>query len=125
VLKEVKSWVNEHKENGSLIGIIGAPVLWLVIGFALSTLFISCEAEADWLFPEGPVLYFYGEVDSKNPFCKGYDAEFSSNLGLRQTLWQAEGIKLKGQYTHHSCAFKIDDSSYDALGFGIEWQIGD
>ena len=123
-MNKIKAWIKEHKENGSLVGIVGAPILWLVIGIALSTLFYSCEAKASWLFPEGPVLYFYGEADKNNPFCFGEGNEISSNVGIRQTLYRNGGISIKSQYTHHSCAFKADDNSYDALGFGVEWQIG-
>ncbi len=123
-MNKIKQWIIDKKENGALVGIIGAPVIWLLLGFGLSALFVSCQAKADWLFPEGPVLFFYGDVDKKNPFCEGSSSEISSNVGIRQTFYRNGGIKIGGQYTHHSCAFKRDAGSYDALGFGLEWEIG-
>jgi len=125
-MDKIKQWIIDHKENGSLIGIVGAPILWVLLGLALSALFYSCSAKADWLFPDGPVLYFYADFDRNNPFCEGGrdTTEISSNVGIRQTVFRKNGVSLIGSYTHHSCAFKVDDASYDALGFGIEWQIG-
>lgn len=123
-MNAIKQWIEDKKKNGSLVGLVWAPIMWLLIGIAVSTLFWSCEAEADYLFPEGPVMFMYADFPKDTPFCDGGGNEINSNAGIRQMFYKKGPVALTAHYTHHSCAFLKDKNVYDAVGFGIEWHIG-
>ena len=62
-----------------------------------------------------------------SPQCEadGLDDRLTSNLGARINLYESEDGKFSNdfQYTHHSCAFNVDEAGYDAFGFQLDYKI--
>jgi len=62
-----------------------------------------------------------------SPFCVtgGIDDRTTSNIGVRGNVYESSDSKfrLNGKYTHHSCAFNVDDRGYDAIGVELEYQL--
>ena len=53
------------------------------------------------------------------------DDQTTSNVGLKYHLFESldERFKTNIKYTHHSCAFYVDDQQYDAFGLELEYKL--
>lgn len=119
----MKKIIEEWKKSGAWAGIVGAPLGVLGLILIISTLFYSCEAKADWLFPEAPIISLYVEAAESNPFCASdVRNELSSNISIRQNVWVDGGVTIGVQMTHHSCGFKKDVNVFDGVGIGFSYQ---
>jgi hypothetical protein len=60
-----------------------------------------------------------------SPQCRaaGEDDKITSNLGARTSLYRSVDKRYNAnlKYTHHSCAFGVDNKSYDALGLEFDY----
>ena len=55
----------------------------------------------------------------------GTDDKLTSNLGLRQNIWQSSNKihDVTFKYTHHSCVFSKDRNGYDGFGIEYNWYL--
>lgn len=55
----------------------------------------------------------------------GTDDKLTSNLGLRQNIWQSSNKihDVTFKYTHHSCVFSKDRNGYDGFGVEYNWYL--
>lgn len=107
-------WRKTKMGRGVLAGLVGAPLLALLIG-SLS----GCQR----------VDVFAGLESTKNvsPQCEdiGASNRITSNLGLEGCRAVSKDGKTEvcGVYRHHSCAISPDRESYDGVGFFVKRRI--
>ena len=101
--------------KGIVFAFVATLVLWFLSG-CTGTYFNDAHAFAGLDY-----------ANEDNGVCEGggIDNRTTSNLGLKGSIWQSEDkmYRINAKYTHHSCAFNIDDKVYDAVGFEGEFRV--
>lgn len=116
-------------------GVLKGIVMALLFGAVIVASTKAFSDEQPWylpdpgrnLLPEASVFLGMDHTKNVSPMCikGGLDDKWTSNLGLRLGLFEsADGkFSIASKYTHHPCAYGVDDSSYDALGVELEYKI--
>ena len=124
-------FTNTREGRGALKGIVLALLFGIVLAFS-AKLFAE---ERSWYVPEpgwevlheGSVFLGMDHTKNASPMCSGagVDDRWTSNLGLRVGVFETPDKKFNvaSKYTHHSCAYGVDSSSYDALGIELEYKL--
>lgn len=121
--------INHYKntENGSLMGIVFAAVVFPIVmagAIKLAYLFIG-EAHADEVryFTHTQIFAGLDNTFKTSPQCYagGVNDTLTSNLGLQQHLIGYGDVDLYAKMQHHSCATNQDSNGYDAYGLGVSW----
>ena len=105
------------------LGILKGIVLVLLIAGVI--LFVSgCNGT---YFNDAHIFAGLDYANEDNGTCerKGVDDRTTSNVGIKANIYQSKDktFRANGKYTHHSCAFNIDDHAYDAIGLEAEYKI--
>ena len=112
-----KDYFSTKTGKGILKGIVLALLVAIIIALASSAF-----AEERW-FKEASFFAGLDYTQKLSPMCEQntVDDRTTSNLGFRLNVYDRGPVSIRSKYTHHSCAFGADDSSYDALGAEIEY----
>lgn len=114
-------------------GILKGPILFVLFGIAVvlislfaSKAFSKSHDEGRW-FAYGEVFLGLDVTNKQSPMCEDGDnsSRLTSNGGLRVNVYQSADqlFEWNQKYTHHSCAFNVDDKSYDALGWEFSYKF--
>ena len=118
----VKSYFASDAGKGVLKGIILATGSVTLLAI-LSTV-VGCSGT---YLNEASVYAGLDSTKNISPQCEaeGPNDRLTSNLGARVNLYESEDGRFSNnlQYTHHSCAFNIDATGYDAYGFQLDYKI--
>lgn len=127
VFRDFDSAKKYLKENPSvyhgIVWFIGVAIAIVIGWLAL----VSVAKADDWRDLEKGRLFSYGNVylglDKSlqvSPFCYEYgpDNRATSNGGITLNVFESTDKKyaVDAVYTHHSCAFNLDNTYYDAVG---------
>lgn len=108
-------------------GVLKGVLLAVLFGALLSVSSLAFSKERGYILPEASVFLGLDRTFDPSPQCEpgGIDDKLTSNLGLRVTAYETYDRKflVNGKYTHHSCAFGVDDRSYDAVGIELEYRL--
>lgn len=121
--------INHYRntENGSIVGIILAAVVFpIVVAGVLTIAYWGIgKASADEVRYLTHTQIFAGVENTQkvSPMCYegGVNDRLTSNLGVRQHLLGYADVDLYAQFTHHSCATNQDRFGYDAYGIQATW----
>lgn len=116
-----RTYFSTKEGLGILKGIVFAPLIILLIAFAMSLL-NSANSKGRWLNDAG-VFIGLDHTLKQSPQCasNSIDERGTSNLGFWFNVWQYERIQVNFKYTHHSCVLGRDRNSYDAAGIELRW----
>jgi len=109
---------------GILKGIVLAIFFALLLGLSPKLWALDLSGS---VFNSAGVFIGLDYANRSSPFCVtgGIDDRTTSNVGVRGNVYESSDSKfrLNGKYTHHSCAFNVDDRGYDALGVELEYRL--
>jgi hypothetical protein len=105
---------------------LGVFSITVVISIVIAIFAPKAEAASDMegsYFNFTSVFMGIDHTPKVSPQCVegGTDDKLTSNLGIRQNIWQSSNKihDVTFKYTHHSCVFSKDRNGYD--GFGVEY----
>lgn len=105
-------------------GIIMCTIVLLTAAFFIFflSLFFDGKAEAaEYPLPEPPFVFLGLESEVEATFCEAHDGSLVANTGFGQTLYRNPYFDATALFTHHSCAFREDRTSYNAIGVQFKW----
>jgi hypothetical protein len=105
----------------------GIVMAFVVLGvgafliFFLSLFFDGRAEAAEYPLPEPPYVFMGLESEVSATFCDAHDGNLVANTGFGQVLYRNPYADVTALFTHHSCAFREDRESYNALGLQFKW----
>lgn len=124
-----KSLTATRDGKGILKGVVLFPLLGvIVVLLALwsSSAFAKPHEAGTW-FAYGEVYLGLDITNKQSPMCEDgpNSSRLTSNGGLRVNMYRSADrlFEWNNKYTHHSCAFNVDDKSYDAIGWEFTYKF--
>ena len=108
------------------LGILKGILLAVVFAALVGGLSLLSGCSGTW-FNDASVYAGLDSTKKLSPMCEEgggrFDDKTTSNLGIRSNIYQMDNFTAYAKYTHHSCAYGVDDDSYDALGVELEYKF--
>ena len=112
------------------LGVFSITGIAVLISIVIAIFALKAEAASDMegsYFNFTSVFIGIDHTPRVSPQCVegGTDDKLTSNLGLRQNIWQSSNKihDVTFKYTHHSCVFSKDRNGYDGFGVEYNWYL--